>query len=321
MTWIELDDRILEHPKFLRAVNAGGSDAVHLWLGIKAYCNQQLTDGFVPDDILTEVRGPRDPKRRKAALEALRNAGLLEAAEGGVQMHDYLQWSRSRIEVLEGRKRATERKARSRGRHGVTDSVTDSVAHGVTARGLTGVSQTPLPSPIPDLSASLRDPRDPKEDRTDAKDLTGFPRVEAPAARPLAQNPQETWDGSERETACPLDLAEKAERLKVTEQLAEALRVDLVSVRESVREFVGYWTIGAGMGQKRRHWMRKLREHVRRAAGKPGGLAPPGRIEHESRDISPTGHDSREELRALARLDETRRLYELGKAQANAQRG
>jgi hypothetical protein len=43
---------------------------------------------------------------------------------------------------------------------------------------------------------------------------------------------------------------------------------------------VGYWTIGEGMGQRRPLWMRKLREHIRRAHREgrlraPG--APPGR--------------------------------------------
>lgn len=117
MTWMTLDDAMLDHPKFIRAVKRGGSEAVHLWLGLRAYCAKHLTDGDVPEDMLDEVRGPSDPKRRRAALEALLadDVGLLERTSTGVRLHDYLQWSESRVQVLAKREKARERKARSRG--------------------------------------------------------------------------------------------------------------------------------------------------------------------------------------------------------------
>ncbi len=124
MSWIELDDGILDHPKFIRAVKLGGGDAVHMWLGIRAYCAKQLTDGFVPTDMLDELRGPTVGKRRDAALTALRQVGLIEDAPDGVRMHDYLQWSKSRDAVLRQREAARERQAKSRGSHGVTGTVT-----------------------------------------------------------------------------------------------------------------------------------------------------------------------------------------------------
>jgi hypothetical protein len=134
----------------------------------------------------------------------------------------------------------------------------------------------------------------------------------APEARNASARPDEqaTWDGSERETLCPLDLGTRAAALKIPEQLAESLKVDLESVQESIREFVGYWTIGAGMGQKRRHWMRKLREHVRKAAGRPGGLAAPGALEHQQRtgrrqEVNPNlDHETRKALAASKRYQE-----------------
>jgi hypothetical protein len=114
VSWLELDDRILEHPKFIRLVKMAGSEGVHLWLGIKSYCGLNLTDGKVPADMLDEVRGPANPKRRRDALEALLKVGLLEHIEGGVEMHDYLDWSSSREQVLDRREKARERKAKSR---------------------------------------------------------------------------------------------------------------------------------------------------------------------------------------------------------------
>jgi hypothetical protein len=114
MSWIGLDDGILEHPKFIRAVNMAGSEAVHLWLGLRAYCARHLTDGHVPADMVDEVRGPRGRKRQEA-LAALVHVGLLEQRDGAIIMHDYLDWSESRDSVLRKRAAARERQAKSRG--------------------------------------------------------------------------------------------------------------------------------------------------------------------------------------------------------------
>ena len=110
MSWLELDDRILEHPKFIRAVKLAGSGAIHLWLGLRAYCGQYLTDGTIPADMLDEVRGPRD-ESRKVAFKALFSVGLLEKApDGGCQMHDFLDWSSSRDDIERRKARSRERK-------------------------------------------------------------------------------------------------------------------------------------------------------------------------------------------------------------------
>jgi hypothetical protein len=173
LSWLELDDRILEHPKFIRAVKIAGSDAIHLWLGFRAYCGQNLTNGRVPADMLDEVRGPKDPKRRKASLDALLAVGLLDPLAGGdVQMHNFLKWSSSRDAVLERREKARARKQRSRepgaGSHGVTDAEPredskrpDAGSHGgVNAQSQTpaGASPLPLPStPLPSSAAETAD--------------------------------------------------------------------------------------------------------------------------------------------------------------------
>jgi hypothetical protein len=113
VSWISLDDGILEHPKFIRAVKLGGSEAIHLWLGLRAYCARHLTDGFIPEDMLDEVRGPA-LKARKRALDALLAVGLVDPADGGVALHDYLDWSRSRDDVVSKRDAARARQAKSR---------------------------------------------------------------------------------------------------------------------------------------------------------------------------------------------------------------
>jgi hypothetical protein len=105
-------------------------------------------------------------------------------------------------------------------------------------------------------------------------------------------------------------LAVRAKSIGISVQLSEALKVDVDAIEDSIREFVSYWTIGGGMGQKRRHWMRKAREHVRKNAGRPGGLAAPGALEHRQRngrtqEVSPNlDHDTRERLEASRKVRE-----------------
>jgi hypothetical protein len=47
-------------------------------------------------------------------------------------------------------------------------------------------------------------------------------------------------------------------------ELAKAFSVSEDVIRDAVREFVGYWTIGGGMGKARAHWQRKCRDDIRR---------------------------------------------------------
>lgn len=165
MSWIELDDGILEHPKFIRAVKIGGDGTVFLWLGLRAYCARNLTDGVVPEDMIDECRGPTDKQKRAKALAALVTVGLLKKTSNGVEMHDYLDWSSSREQVLERRERSRERKARQRGESHVPsrrDTKRDSAEtpHGVTnprARDpLPHLTSTP-PTPLPQTDAANSD--------------------------------------------------------------------------------------------------------------------------------------------------------------------
>ena len=111
MTHIELDDQILNHDKFIMAGKAIGGDAIWLWLGLRAYCSQRLSDGFIPNAMLDEVRGPKDGKRRAACLKVLKEDRLVEDRDDGVFLHDYLEHSASRDQVETWKRKARERKA------------------------------------------------------------------------------------------------------------------------------------------------------------------------------------------------------------------
>jgi hypothetical protein len=96
---ILIKEEFVGGPKYRRAVTLGGSDAIAMWLALKCYCSQHPdTQGFVPAEDLAELPGA--PRRSGKALQALidcgrllpggeRGAGLVEATEGGWQMHDY----------------------------------------------------------------------------------------------------------------------------------------------------------------------------------------------------------------------------------------
>ncbi len=153
MSWLELDDRILEHPKFVRAVKLGGSEAIHMWLGLRAFCGQLLTDGAIPLDMVDEVRGPKHPVKRSSAISVLVEVGLVDRTKDGLQLHDYLDWSMSREQVLARRDSAARRKRRERGTDTVVTEesrrdgrVTDSDVTNPRARVSSPLPSSPLPS-------------------------------------------------------------------------------------------------------------------------------------------------------------------------------
>ena len=243
MSWMDLDDKLLDHPKFIRAVNRGGSEAIHLWLGLRQWVAQQLTDGFIPVDMIDHVRGPA-ARKRAAALQVLIEVGLVEKESSGVRLHDFLQWSKSRDRILAERERNRLRQERFRTKQDVTNApVTPLLTPSVT-----------LPSPL--LSTPLH-----------SEESSAHAREAEPDSDPKLMT-------------CPLDLGRKADALGIVRDFVEKYSAEPEQIFSVVREFVSYWTIGGGMGRKHANWPKKLREHIRKTCERPGGLAPPGALEH-----------------------------------------
>jgi hypothetical protein len=117
---ILIKEEFIGGEKWRRAVELGAADAIVLWLAIKCYCAQHPdTEGFVPTEDLDRLPGA--PRRARKALQALidcgrmlpggaRGPGLVEPAEGGWRLHDYLDHSASPEEVALRRERARLRK-------------------------------------------------------------------------------------------------------------------------------------------------------------------------------------------------------------------
>lgn len=161
MSKIELDDHILRHPKFLRAISQGGSAVIHMWLGLRAYCSQNLTDGHIPTDMIGFVDGPTDSRSRKRAIDCLADNNLLHRVDTGLLLHDYLDHASSREQVLAWREANRNRKRKNRGvsrcdNSGTpcgTPTETPPVTTGVTTSGI----QTPSPSLITDTNTDTQD--------------------------------------------------------------------------------------------------------------------------------------------------------------------
>ncbi len=121
-----------------------------------------------------------------------------------------------------------------------------------------------------------------------------------PASSVGVGSESETGSGSDareadpgRETQCPLDLHMIADTNGTLVSLAEKLSVPLDSIRHESRQFVAYWTIGKGAGQRRTGWMGRLRQRIVEQHGK-NQLTAVGAVEHEKPKRAPR------QLRSLA---------------------
>lgn len=110
-----IDDRVRGHLKFIRA----GTDAAWLFICALGWSREQMTDGFIPDDILSSLwAGFKHPDRLAQRLVDARKtpdgAGLFERVKGGYQIHDFEEYNDSRDAILQRRRAETERKGRWR---------------------------------------------------------------------------------------------------------------------------------------------------------------------------------------------------------------
>lgn len=88
MAYIQVEASVRTHRKFLTA----GPAASWLWLCGLGYCQEGLTDGFIPAEALDYLGVPK--ASRLATRLVL--AGLWDVCEGGGwQVHDYLRYNKS----------------------------------------------------------------------------------------------------------------------------------------------------------------------------------------------------------------------------------
>jgi hypothetical protein len=105
VTWVRVDEHFPNHPKVL-ALGRDRLAGMGLWLIGLCYCNEYLTNGFIPEHML--------PVRSVKLARRLVEAGLWDAVDGGYRMHDFDEYQPTREYVLEKRAKTTERVRRWR---------------------------------------------------------------------------------------------------------------------------------------------------------------------------------------------------------------
>lgn len=180
MTWVFLDDNMPAHPKILKA----GNEVFALQCAGLCYCNKYLTDGFIPEKA---VRSLLPDPLAPDTVQRICDCGIWEPTDGGYQVHDYLDYQRSRAEVLERRE-----KARESGRQGgiakasktPSERLANARANAIAvASGLldppaySHSHSPPTPNPTPNPSPPIPCP-------TQGKDQGGEQDPDFPSAKP-----------------------------------------------------------------------------------------------------------------------------------------
>jgi len=159
MPWSRIDDDFYDHPKIV----AAGPCGIALFVCGLSYCNRYLTDGFIPAAQVKRLIDVDDPLE---LAEHLVSVGLFEPADGGYQIHDYLDYNPSAAETKRQREANAKRQAEWRGQrkapdpeqdNGQDNKDTNSVTNGVTD-SVTNIAPIPIPIPIPNPKPKKKTP-------------------------------------------------------------------------------------------------------------------------------------------------------------------
>jgi len=109
MPYLNLDDNYPDHPK----VDALSDGAFRLHTSGLCYCAKNTTDGVVTKDRVRRLT----PSYRPALVTELIDAGLWMPHPDGYEIHDYLDWNKSKAWWDEKREKDAKRKAEWRASH------------------------------------------------------------------------------------------------------------------------------------------------------------------------------------------------------------
>lgn len=224
MTWVRLDDSFADHPK----VRALSPSAFRAHVVVLCYCARHLTDGAVAGPILASlgVRG-------KDTAELVR-ARLWHETDGGIVVHDYLEYNPSRSDVEDQRRAAAERLGRHRSK---TKRNADATHLQRVANGAHNALETlppsrpvPIPSPDPDIapfgsSSSCLDAPDGSGERPREPEGPEKSR-ESAKPDPFAAQVREVFEFWKANTGHPKALLDRKRDARIRARLRDKFTVD-----------------------------------------------------------------------------------------------
>jgi hypothetical protein len=204
MAWVKIDDHFDEHPK-LAAVGPIGWG---VWLAGLAYCNRNLTDGFIPHAIAEGIGGKwrvRIPQGdgREQVWKVSRSSGmhgedldsewvaallvrerLWEEVPGGYVVHDYTDYQPTREEAqsLSVKRSEAGAKGAQAKRQQVAKQTPGKLPSKHLANDMAKVCPVPVPDPDPD---PVPDPDPDPEVREPLASLGAVPPAGDPGPAPV----------------------------------------------------------------------------------------------------------------------------------------
>lgn len=100
MTWGKVDDNLAFHPKVVMV----GNEAMGVWVRALSWGMQQLTDGFIPTEIVMAIKGG-------SVASELVAKGLWHEVVGGYQFNDWCDYQPLRVDVLAAREKSVRAKS------------------------------------------------------------------------------------------------------------------------------------------------------------------------------------------------------------------
>jgi general stress protein YciG len=161
VTWVRIDDEFARHPKVVQA----GPLGMAMQVAGLCYCNQYLTDGFIPDAVVPgllsldglgmrmwkgEMIGGGEDASWQFVADDLEDADLWIRVDGGYRIHDYHDYQPSKAEVLalkEARKDAGRKGGKASSRAKDKQVLEQTVSNGSSK---TEAKLNPVPVPVED---------------------------------------------------------------------------------------------------------------------------------------------------------------------------
>lgn len=168
MAWVRLSDDFYDHPKFDKA----GVLGIALFAAGLAWCNRNLSDGFIPrkkalglldfeDVVEALVEADRNAVTdvtdnevlalsvARIATKRLVDSGLWHAEDGGFRVHNYLAYQASKEQVEAGRSSNAARQKAWRERRKAEKEALEKAENNGGRNGVTNAPVTGPPTPTP----------------------------------------------------------------------------------------------------------------------------------------------------------------------------